>query len=445
MRSSLSPFLLGLLLTMPALVMTSDRLAPTVATFNGLTCPPGVATIKLSAFNSATGQTYPLDLVGVSLPKEVVTASWPNLLQASHVITGTVVYQPAADGTDGPTFSVEAQTVMGQGDPLPPPVEPPTPQSTVAIVAPAANASIGPTQQVMIDYPANTAGITLQLRNGADGIVVEWTKATGTLAAGQMLFDMAATLQAAGSYHLVAIASVNSAAIVSPAVPVILVQPTPTPTPVPQEPGCTTVQGGTNVDGTWYRDGASGWLMRTVNGQTDYALPGRGADPGANVTVLFFMGPERHLFVQDSRDNLWYSYNRLTNSFERYGPGTAPPSCSGSTTPQPPPTQTPAPASDRTGEVLAAVQASVVAQAASTKALLEAIGALRPPVEVEPALCTTTPLKMVSISWPSSPIGSRTGRWDSGTFTLVEAGFRWMPSLRFVAKDTRGCSVTIVR
>lgn len=344
MRSTVHAFLLGLLLTGPATLMASDA-APTLVTWTALNCPTGVATIELSAYNSATGQAYPLALPGVSLPKETVAASWPNLLQASHVVTGTVRYQT------GEVFSVGIQTVQGQGDALPPPVTQPDPPPT----------------------------------------------------------------------------------------------PPPTPTQTPNStPTCTKVKQGQNADGSWYIE-PGGWVMRTVNGVTDYALPGRGAEIGANADWMIFLGTDRQLVVQDSRDKLWYVWNRFlvngAGGFQLHGPG-AEPFCGTTTTPPQGPASTP---TTDLKPVLDAITAQAAAQAKQTQELLTAIGALRPPVLEEPAVCKAAPLKMVSINWPTSAIGSRTGRWDSGTFQLVEAGFQWMPSLRFVAKDTRGCTLTIVK
>lgn len=108
------------------------------------------------------------------------------------------------------------------------------------------------------------------------------------------------------------------------------------------------------------------------------------------------------------------------------------------------PAPTPTPTVDLT-PVLNAIAAQAAAQAQQTQALLTAIGALKPPPAQPPAICTTSPLKVIVTSWPSSAIGSRTGRWDSGTFTLVDAAFTWMPSLRFSATDTRGCSTVVIK
>jgi hypothetical protein len=61
---------------------------------------------------------------------------------------------------------------------------------------------------------------------------------------------------------------------------------------------------------------------------------------------------------------------------------------------------------------------------------------------VPPDPCVVNPLKVTGIRWPTGQTGNKSGTWNSGTFTLVEADFLWNP-LRFVAKDSRGCSVTV--
>jgi hypothetical protein len=65
-----------------------------------------------------------------------------------------------------------------------------------------------------------------------------------------------------------------------------------------------------------------------------------------------------------------------------------------------------------------------------------------PPQPVD--VCKVTPLVVTGIKWPSGQTGNKSGTWNSGNFTLVEAAFKWAP-LRFEAKDTRGCVVSVAK
>lgn len=67
-----------------------------------------------------------------------------------------------------------------------------------------------------------------------------------------------------------------------------------------------------------------------------------------------------------------------------------------------------------------------------------------PPPPPPPDVCADTPLLVNVTRWPSGQTGAKSGTWNSGSFVLVDAGFRWNP-LRFVAVDTRGCAVTVQR
>jgi hypothetical protein len=75
-----------------------------------------------------------------------------------------------------------------------------------------------------------------------------------------------------------------------------------------------------------------------------------------------------------------------------------------------------------------------------TETETRAIVATPPP----PDLCKVTPLVVTGIKWPSGQTGNKSGTWNSGNFTLVEAAFKWAP-LRFEAKDTRGCVVSVAK
>ena len=59
--------------------------------------------------------------------------------------------------------------------------------------------------------------------------------------------------------------------------------------------------------------------------------------------------------------------------------------------------------------------------------------------------CVATPLVVTVSRWPGGTTGSKSGTWNSGTFSLASATFTWLPSLRFVAVDTRGCTATKVQ
>lgn len=67
-----------------------------------------------------------------------------------------------------------------------------------------------------------------------------------------------------------------------------------------------------------------------------------------------------------------------------------------------------------------------------------------PPPPPAPDPCALTPLKVSVISWPNAQTGNKWGQWNSGSFTLTAAGFKWAP-VRFEATDSRGCSVTVPR
>lgn len=56
-----------------------------------------------------------------------------------------------------------------------------------------------------------------------------------------------------------------------------------------------------------------------------------------------------------------------------------------------------------------------------------------------PSPCVSRPLVVTITRWPTSQSASTSGTWNPRPFTLVKAGFEWLPSLRFVAVDDRGC------
>jgi hypothetical protein len=65
-----------------------------------------------------------------------------------------------------------------------------------------------------------------------------------------------------------------------------------------------------------------------------------------------------------------------------------------------------------------------------------------PPAPIDQ--CKVTPLVVTGIKWPSGQTGNKSGTWNSGSFTLVESGFKWNP-LRFEAKDSRGCPFAVAK
>jgi len=73
-----------------------------------------------------------------------------------------------------------------------------------------------------------------------------------------------------------------------------------------------------------------------------------------------------------------------------------------------------------------------------------------PPVVTPPAppsvptLCEVTPLKVSVSRWPTGQTGNKSGDWNSGSFAIVSASFKWAP-LRFEGVDSRGCAVTVTR
>jgi hypothetical protein len=240
--------------------------------------------------------------------------------------------------------------------------------------------------------------------------------------------------------------------------------PTPTPTPDPQTPvpttpvpvpaGCTTAQTATDAAGNRWSilgqdpNGGHMWLV-TPDGQADYAFPGGGWTIGSAAKHFIVVNgvaygreidPEFRKALDGTTIPGAGQYYRLIgrNQVARETPVCVAPEPTPTPTPTPTPSPTPTPPPPVPDPVLAAI-------AESTTALLIAIEALKPPVVVEPEVCKTTPLRVTVRTWPSSPIGSRTGSVDSGTFQLVEWGFTWLPSLRLRAKDTRGCSITVVK
>jgi hypothetical protein len=196
--------------------------------------------------------------------------------------------------------------------------------------------------------------------------------------------------------------------------PTATAEPTPTGTPAPPPilqvpipelvtvaPTGEQVQSGTDIAGNRWSI-AWVWLMLQKAGEPsgDYALPGQGAVMGAQADHLVFVDGVPH--SHEPRDGNYYRWRLPAETPVPTPTVTATPTPT--VTPTPTPTVTPTPPPDP---------------------------------------CVTTPLRVTGLKWPSQPTGSRTGSWNSGTSKLVKVGFEWVPVLRFVATDTRGCSVTV--
>lgn len=94
---------------------------PTVVTWDGASCQPGVYTITATATSPEDPQSYVSTLVGVTLPSASVSLNFANLPQRAYHITVKAVRQ-----SDGYEVIGTAQDVLGLGDPIviPPPPPP---------------------------------------------------------------------------------------------------------------------------------------------------------------------------------------------------------------------------------------------------------------------------------------------------------------------------------
>jgi len=196
--------------------------------------------------------------------------------------------------------------------------------------------------------------------------------------------------------------------------------PTPTPTVTPFPNDYVKMRDGVAANGERFYSEASGYMRRVrVSGLNTYLLPNRLAEQGA--WGLEFMFVQGIPVVHDVRAsfNKWYQWNEAAVRMDLFnGTGEEPirPGGTPTPTPTPTPTGTPTPTPTPTPTVT-------------------------PPGDP----CIVTPLKVTNIFWPSSQSGVRSGSWNSGSFSLVKAGFEWLPSLRFIALDSRGCSLVVIK
>lgn len=218
--------------------------------------------------------------------------------------------------------------------------------------------------------------------------------------------------------------SVNNAPQPTPTpTPTVTPSPSPTGTPNPPFPNdYIKLKDGIALNGERFYSSSSGYMRRVrTSGLDTYLLPNRLAEAGAwGLEFMFVQGVP---VVHDTRANFnkWYQWNEQAVRLDLYnGTGAEPVRPGGTPTPTPTVTPTPTPTSTVTPTPT--------------------------PTGTPPAdPCVALPLKITSLIWPSSQVGQRSGAWNSGIFTLVKAGFEWSPSLRFVAIDSRGCSLVIVK
>jgi hypothetical protein len=160
---------------------------PTVATFDGTSCPAGVYTITALASDLA-GHNYPSLPVTVTLPSAQVQVPWPNLPPGQYSALAR------AQHADGRAWNSEIVTVSGQGDPVPAP----TPDPVVTPVPVPTPVPTPPTPPVPVStappLPAGSqALLTTQVPDGdnfrdGNGITYELgvrlrSDVTGTLTA----------------------------------------------------------------------------------------------------------------------------------------------------------------------------------------------------------------------------------------------------------------------
>lgn len=72
-------------------------------------------------------------------------------------------------------------------------------------------------------------------------------------------------------------------------------------------------------------------------------------------------------------------------------------------------------------------------------------GAAPPPPPPPQDVCTTDPLKMSGLKWPTSRTGTRSVAWNSSTKEVVDVRYQWPigQGQNVTFKDSRGCTVTL--
>jgi hypothetical protein len=122
---------------------------PTVAVFDGTSCPAGVYAISATA-SDLLGHNYPSLPISVALPAAQVSVPWPNLPPGQYSVLAR------AQHADGRTWNSQIETVTGLGDPLPPD---PTPTP----VQDSPDCTKGPTVTIGGHvFTLDTAGLVLQ-------------------------------------------------------------------------------------------------------------------------------------------------------------------------------------------------------------------------------------------------------------------------------------------